>query len=187
MKNCILMLCLFSFLLLAGCREKKEIQLTPDTFPEFCKLKKFNKVYVVTFTRRGGYEYYINDPKKVEVIKLCLQRAKHTKYDLVQFSKGREPPKNENVEVLVFETRNRLYSLQFFWNDEFVYGFWWESPQLLKVFEKWQLFEELSKADPAWPVFIQKYSSDVNTFQPPLYDRNEPRQPIEPNKIGLMP
>ncbi|MFA5293467.1 MAG: hypothetical protein WC496_10585 [Phycisphaerae bacterium] len=187
MKKCILILCLFGFLLVTGCRQKKEIQLTPDTFPEFCKLK-FTKVYISTGTRRGGYEYYIDDPKKVEVIKLCLQRAKHMKFDLERLSKMRETQKNENLEMLIFETRNTMYSLQFCWNDEFVYGFWWESAPLLKVFEKWQLFEELSKADPAWPVFTLNYPTDTNTFRLPPYDRNEPNnKSIEPNEsIGLM-
>ena len=77
-----------------------------------------------------------------------------------------------------------MYTLRFAWNVEFVYGLWWESAPLLKVFEKWQLFEELSKADPAWPELIPKYSSDVDTFQP--YEGNEPQQSIEPNEGGLI-
>lgn len=186
-KKYILVGCLFGFLLVSGCKQKKEIQLTPDTFPEFCKLKKFNKVYIVTFTGRGGYEYYIDDPKKIEVIKLCLQRAKHMPYDLLRFPKYDETKKNENMEMLIFETRNTIYSLQFGWNDVFVYGYWWESPELLKVFEKWQLFEELSKADPAWPVFAPNFQPDTNTFQSPSYDENEPQKSTESNEIGGMP
>jgi len=186
MKICILILCLFSFLLILGCRQKKEIELTQDNFPEFYKLK-FTKVYIFTHTIRSygyGYEYYIDDPKKVEVIKLCIQRANHTKYDKDRLLKNRETQKNEDFEMLIFETRNTMYTLRFAWNDEFVYGLWWESAPLLKVFEKWQLFEELSKADPAWPELIPKYSSDVDTFQP--YEGNEPQQSIEPNEGGLI-
>jgi hypothetical protein len=173
------------FLLIAGCRQKKEIQLTPDNFSEFCKLK-FIKVYISTHTRRGGYEYYIDDPKKVEVIKLCLQRAKHMEFDLERLLKNRETQKNENLEMLIFETRNTMYTMRIGWNDEFVYGYWWESPDLLKVFKKWQLFEELSKADPAWPEFIPKYPLDKDEFKPPSYEGNEPQQSIESNEGGLI-
>lgn len=179
MKKKYMFLCLLSFLLLAGCRQKKEIQVTPDTFPEFSKQLRFTKVYIVTGTKRGNYEYYIDDPKKVEVIKLCLQRAKHMKFELERLSKMRETQKNENLEMLIFETKTTIYSLQFCWNNEFVYGIWWESPELLKVFEKWQLFEELSKADPAWPEpNYPKYPSDANALQRHPHDKNEPLPPL---------
>ena len=189
MKKYILILFLFTnFLVFNGCKPKKEIELTRDNFSEFCKLK-FTKVYIFTHTMRAygyGYEYYIDDPKKVEVIKLCIKRAKHTEYDRERFLKNKETRKNKDFEMLIFETRNTMYTLYFAWNDEFVYGYWWESPQLLKVFEKWQLFEELSKADPAWPEFTPKYPLNKDEFKPPSYEGHEPQQAIESNEGGLI-
>jgi len=185
MKNYILILCLFNLLLVVGCRQKKEIEITQDNFPEFRKLK-LTKVYIMTIGRGYGYEYYIEDLKKADVIRVCIYNAKQTEYDNELFQKDKQTRKNENEEILYFETKDSIYTMRFAWNDEFVYGFWWESPELLKVFEKWQLFEELSKADPAWPKFIPKYPLDKDEFKPPSYEGNEPQQSIEPNEGGLI-
>jgi hypothetical protein len=186
MKNYILIVCLFSFLLLAGCRQKKEIEITQDNFPEFRNLK-LTKFYIMTISHRGyGYEYYIDDLKKAEVIKMGIYNANKTGYDEDRFEKDKETRKNEDQEILYFETEDTIYTMRIGWNDEFVYGYWWESPELLKVFEKWQLFEELSKADPAWPEFIPKYPLDKDEFKPPSYEGNEPQQSIESNEGGLI-
>jgi hypothetical protein len=150
-KKYILLLCLFGFLLVEGCRQKKEIEITQENFPEFRKLKLI-KFYITTISHRCyGYEYYINDLKKAEVIKMCIYQAKKTGYDNERFQKDRQTRKNANQEILCFETKDAVYTMRIGWNDEFVYGHWWESADLLRVFKQWDLFNELSKADPAWP------------------------------------
>ncbi|MEN6386786.1 MAG: hypothetical protein ABFD79_16525 [Phycisphaerales bacterium] len=203
MKNYILILCLFGFLLIVGCKQKKEIELTQDNFPEFRNLK-LTKFYIMTISHRGyGYEFYIDDLKKADVIRLCIYQAKKNEYDNERFQKDKQTQKNEDHEILYFETKDAIYTMRIGWNDEFVYGYWWESAPLLKVFKKWQLFEELSKADPAWPVFLPKYStSDTNTvifyeaneseyipkhnrFQPPSHNENAPPQ-SDSNEGGLV-
>jgi hypothetical protein len=174
-----------------GCK-KKEIELTRDNFSEFDKAK-LTQVYIDNYVSNSeksgrlpfyGYKYYINDLSKIEVIKLCIRQATQFEYDIERFKKNGQASKDRNLTRLIFETKKVMYTMRIGWNDEFVYGFWWESPQLLKVFEKWQLFEELSKADPAWPEFTPKYPSDVNTFQPS--EENEPQQSIESNEGGLI-
>jgi hypothetical protein len=149
-KKLFFCLILFFILAIVGCKPKKEIEVTKDNFSEFCKLKPI-KVYIYTHIVSYGYEYYINDPKKVEVIKLCIKDANQTEYDKEQFKKNKETQKNKNFEILTFETRKAIYTMRIGWNDEFVYGFWWKSADLLRIFKKWGLFEELSKADPSWP------------------------------------
>jgi hypothetical protein len=138
-------------LLMNGCSNKKpQVELTRDNFPEFYKAK-ITKVYIYTYRGSYYYDYPIQDPKKGEVIKLCIGNANQTEYDKERFRKNRQTSKEESAEALFFETEKVIYSMRFGWNDEFVYGFWWESKDLLRVFKKWCLFEELSKADPSWP------------------------------------
>jgi hypothetical protein len=158
-KLCFLTVGLSILIATSGCKPKKEIELTRDNFAEFCKVK-LTKVYIYTHVSNPeksgslpfyGYEYYINDPKKVEVIKLCIRQANQTEYDKDRFKKNKQTRKNKNMEILTFETPKVIYTMRIGWNDEYVYGFWWESADLLNVFKKWDLFAELSKADPSWP------------------------------------
>jgi hypothetical protein len=157
MKKLFFCLILFFILTIVGCKPKKEIELTRENFSEFCT-SKIMKMYIytnVTNPEKGnwwlyGYEYPINDPKKVEVIKLCIKDANQTEYDRKKFNKNKRTSK-QNTEILTFETKKAIYTMTIGWNDEFVYGLWWESADLLRIFKKWGLFEELSKADPSWP------------------------------------
>jgi hypothetical protein len=158
MKKLLFFLMLLFVITMLGCKPKKEIELTRDNFPEFCKVK-LTKVYIYTnvSNEKGeglpfyGYEYLISDPKKVEVIKLCIRNANQIEYDKERLKKNKQTRKNKNVEILTFETRKAIYTMPIGWNDEYVYGYWWESADLLRIFKKWGLFEELSKADPSWP------------------------------------
>lgn len=133
-----------------GCSEKKlkSIELTKDNFSILNTLK-LTKVYINAHAVGYGYEYYINDPKKIEVIKICIKDANQVDSAIERVSEKQV----DKIKVygLYFETRKEVYCMRIAWDDKFVYGDWWQSTDLLRAFKKWDLAGEISKADPSWP------------------------------------
>jgi hypothetical protein len=83
MKNIyILALCLFSFLLLAGCRQKKEVELTQKDFSELdvakvTEIEAANENIFDTGDRwlKIGIIFPIKDPNKISTIINCIKKA----------------------------------------------------------------------------------------------------------------
>jgi|GEM_PF-1322664 len=160
MKMMLITFYVFSIFIICGCsKEKPHVEVAKDNFSKF-ESSEFTKVFiyingskVYPEQKRQSlyfYEFPINDPVKVEVIKRCIKDANQTEYDRERFSKKRA---GEGIDrgLFVFETKKLRYTMLIGWDDKSVYGTWWESPELLSIFRGWGLFEDLAKADPNWP------------------------------------
>jgi hypothetical protein len=172
------LLIFFSILLsfwICGCSSKKQqVELTRENISGLHDTSKLEKVYILC---HGGdpnrrqmpyfYEFPIN-PTKGHVILRYIEDANQSEFDRERLSKKRIGEEGTSG-LFVFETKKAIYSTRIGWNDKSVFGYWWESADLLSVFKGWGLFEDIAKADPNWP--------------PPEWMRNPPRE-MDPNWPG---
>ncbi len=189
MKNTILTICLLSSVcFLAGCKskpkyiyldmEKENIaKLKPSKVNEICIISNHFHDKMVSYT----YDFTIMDPKKIETIIKCIKDANQIDnyYQQVLWPSliddKWESDKNisalrQNRRLIHFKTKKVIYDAAITWNDETVYGFWWQSAELLKHFKKWNLFEDIEKADPNFP--------------PPDWTKNPPKDQTAPESQG---
>lgn len=158
----ILLLILFS----VGCAAKpKEVELTPNNISTVWRLK-LDKAYVLRHVvgngRAYGYYYHL-DASKGSAILQYIRDANVMTPDRNRIrQKAGEPL---SPVWIYFETRDAVYCAHIGWDEKCVYGYWWESPELYRVFRGWGFFEDLAKADPNWP--------------PPLWSRVRPQ--FDPN------
>lgn len=146
---------LFLILVSAGCTAKpKEIELTPENISRV-DAAKLTKVYVLSHSskRTGlpyGYYYKFDDVSKGYSFLRWIMDAKQTEFDRERLHQKLRV-KNTTTVRIYFETKEAVYNTLIGWDDRCVYGYWWESPDLYRVFRGWGFFEDLAKADPNWP------------------------------------
>lgn len=125
MRKILIALLLF-LAFISGCSDKKlkNIELTKDNFSILDTLQ-LTKVYIYAIGRGYSYEYYINNLKKVEVIKICIKYADPME-SAIERVREKQTDKMK-VHGLYFETQKEVYCMRVGWDDNFVYGDWWQS------------------------------------------------------------
>jgi len=187
MKSLLIPLCLLSVLAVTGCSSKpvyvelnKEniAELNPSKVKEICIVSPSHGKTILY-----SYNFPITDPEKIKIIIECIQDANHIedyyRQVLWPLYPGyiRDPNQSEytlrqNRRNIQFKTSKAYYETLIAWDDKLVCGLWWQSPELSKNFKKWNLFEDISRADPNWP------QPDWTKNPPPESDPNFP-----PNKL----
>jgi len=166
MKAILIIYSIFLILFTCGCAKRKtEIQFHKEDLPKL-ESSDVTKVYFRIDVIKSepnkmslayDYEYPI-DYIKGRVILRCIKEANYIDYD-----NPNRPPRREMQIAkgqhcrLFFETKKFLYSANIAWDDESVYGYWWESKDLLSIFRGWGLFDDLMKVDPNWPSYNKKW------------------------------
>jgi len=188
MKTLLTILSLFFVFSITGCSFKpKYVELNRENI---AKLNP-SKVKEVCINSRGKrifywYSFPITNPEKIKIIIESIQDANqiedYHRQVLWPHSPGyiKDPNQSEYTlrqsrRHIDFKTRKAIYGTRIAWDDELVYGLWWQSPELSKNFKKWNLFEDIIKADPNWP--------------PPDWIKNPPPEGAryDPNLINLNP
>ncbi len=175
MKKLLIILYLYLSIVTTGCSHKpKYIQLNkgsigilnPSKIKEICIISQGKTIYY-------HYEFSITDPEKIKIIIECLQGAQQIKGYQQKVLWGITPEPNKSEYALrhsrrniIFKTRRAKYETKIAWDDDAVYGAWWQSAELLKHFKKWNLFEDIGKADPNFP--------------PPDWTKNPPKDQVAP-------
>ncbi len=142
----------FVVLLFGGCtKDKRPLELTPNNISTVWRLK-LDKAsvlrHVVGNGRAYGYYYHL-DASKGSAILQYIRDANVMTPDRNRIrQKAGEPL---SPVCIYFETRDAVYCAHIGWDERCVYGYWWASPDLFRVFRGWGFFEELAKADPNWP------------------------------------
>lgn len=148
-------------LCLGGCScRKPEVELAPDNISKVDS-SKLTKVYILS---RGGrselnrgvalYHYELPiKPIKGRSILRWIMDAKQTEFDRERLHQKLRD-KHITPILICFETEQAVYHTHIGWDDKCVYGYWWESPDLFRVFRGWGFFEDLAQADPNWPAPI---------------------------------
>ena len=188
MKTLLITLSLFFVFSFTGCSFKpKYVELNRENIAKL-NPSKVKEVCIISHGKTIFYRYNfpITNPEKIKIIIECIQDANQIKdyYRQVLWPHFPEYIKDPNQSeytlrqsrrLINFKTRKAIYDTRIAWDDELVYGPWWQSPELSKNFEKWNLFEDISKADPNWP--------------PPDWIKNPPPEgaPYDPNLINLDP
>lgn len=155
----ILSLVLFTI----GCSSKpKEVELTRDNFSKLNPSKVKEVCIISRKTTFYWYNFPITNPEKIKIIIECIQDANqiedyHRQVLWPHFPGYIKDPNQSEYTLrqsrrhINFKTRKAIYDTRIAWDDELVYGLWWQSPELSKNFKKWNLFEDIIKADPNWP------------------------------------
>jgi len=147
----ILLLILF----LAGCAHKpNEVELTAENISTVDR-SKLTKVYVLSHSSKRTsllYRYYykFDDVSKGYSFLRWIMDANQTEFDRERLHQKLREEHATTVRIY-FETKQAVYNTLIGWDDKCVYGYWWESPDLFRVFRGWGFFEDLAKADPNWP------------------------------------
>ncbi len=193
MKTILAIISVFFVFSITGCSSKPEyVELNRENIANLnpCKVKE---ICIVSHSHKPGmlfysYDFPIKNPEKIKIIIQTIQDANQLEdyYRNVLWPwpnpQGyiRDPNQSERAlrnsrRAIIFKTRKARYETQIAWDDKSVYGFWWQSSELSKSFKKWNLFEDISKADPNWP--------------PPDWIKNPPPEgaPYDPNLINLDP
>jgi hypothetical protein len=177
-------LIVFFILFVAGCsKPKEEIELTRDNFLQR-NPSKVKQAHIISHGKPGtipySYDYTIEDNKKITKIVECINTANPITDEHWQNLWGYSPSLaldanqlklRQTSRLIVFETPQKLYSTRIGWDSELVYGKWWESSELMESFRQRNLFDELLKADPNWPLpdwMVNRQSVPDSNFHPSL-------------------
>lgn len=164
-------ICLLLFLILftVGCSNKtKGIDLTKDNLSTLDP-SKVKEICISTHSHEPkglfySYDFFIKNPEKIKIIIQNIHNANHLEeyYRNVLWPlpnhQGyiRDPNESERTlrksrRGIIFRTRKAKYETWIAWDDKAVYGRWWQSPELMNNFKKWNLLEEIANTDPNWP------------------------------------
>jgi hypothetical protein len=190
MKTLLIAFSLFVVFSITGCSsEPAYVELNRENIAKL-NPSKVKEVCIVSHSHGKtilySYNFPITDPEKIKIIIECIQDANQIEdyYRQVLWPHFpgyiRDPNRSEYTlrrsrKWITFKTRKAIYDTRIAWDDELVYGLWWQSPELSKNFKKWNLFEDISKADPNFP--------------PSDWIKNPPPEgaPYDPNLINLDP
>ena len=166
MRTLLIVFSLFIVFSITGCSQEPEyVKLNRENI-EKLNPSKIKEVCIVSHsygkTIFYSYDFPITNPEKIKMIIECIQNANQIEdyYRQVLWPHYPEYIKDPNqseytlrrsLRHICFKTRKARYETLIAWDDESVYGLWWQSPELSKNFKKWNLFEDISKADPNWP------------------------------------
>lgn len=118
-----------------GCsKEAEEVELTAESFAGL-DASKVREVVITSCMSRDRHgriwlhhtDFPVSDPEKIRIIVECIRDAKQGNYDM-------GPP----ARSIHFNTRKTLYWTSISWDDECVYGKWWQSAELLRYFKQWE-------------------------------------------------
>jgi len=198
MKTLLIPLSLFVVFSITGCSFKPKYvelnreniaKLNPSKVKEVCIISSGSRGKTIFYT----YDFPITNPEKIKIIIECIQDANQIEdyYRQVLWPHSPEYIKDPNQSeytlrhsrrAINFKTRKAIYDTRIAWDDELVYGPWWQSPELSKNFKKWNLFEDISKADPNFP------PPEWIKNPPPESDPNFPPNRLPWNRLpGLEP
>jgi len=165
MRTLLIVFSLFIVFSITGCSFKpKYVELNRENIAKL-NPSKVREVCIISHGKTIFYRYNfpITNPEKIKIIIECIQDANQIEdyYQQVLWPHFpeyyiKDPNKSEYTlrqsrRAISFKTRKAIYGTPIAWDGELVYGLWWQSPELSKNFKKWNLFEDISKADPNFP------------------------------------
>jgi len=168
MNKQLICLMLFPVLFTIGCSSEpqKEIQLTRDNFSQL-KASKVKEVQIISHRLKehpttgmlmpSGYVFPIRDPEKIKTIVKCIRDANQIDENQRQILWSDSPRRIQDANetqrslrrtrrFICFETSKITFSTRLEWDNDFIYGHWWRSAELMKKFKEWHFFPPIKSA-----------------------------------------
>ena len=122
----VIYLYVVSAVLLSGCaRTVREVGLTRDNVAMLSP-GEVKEVNIISHGMAGvlpySYDFYITDPAKIDIIVRSVQDVR------------RRDTKKQTNRIICLRTRTANYCTGVGWDEESVYGLWWESVELREHF-----------------------------------------------------